>query len=297
MVFLLKNLKNKDKTSNSIKNPLDFSLWLTNSKFKNQVMQWYLFFYRGFPGWHTECLSIAYKYLGQNIDFHLGGLDHITIHNKNEYVQAQSIFNNKWVNKWIHSNFLLVNNNKMGKSKNNYILLNRIYKFGYNSLHFRYLCMNSKYESFLIFTWIKLKNTKHIYYKLYNMVIHVLGYKKKLLIFSIFQSKYYKRLILSIGNNFHTPKIIELIWKICKDSTISRYYKVIIIKICNTMLALTLIKCKSPFVSHKYLSLMKKRYNIRKKHLWIKADIIREKLIKHNILLEDFKYTTKWYNT
>ena len=72
------------------KNPFDFGLWFTNSKFNNQEMQWDSPFGRGYPGWHIECSCIAMKNLGEYLDIHCGAEDAIFPHHTNEIAQSES---------------------------------------------------------------------------------------------------------------------------------------------------------------------------------------------------------------
>ena len=67
--------------------PQDFVLWFTKSKFGDQDMQWDSPWGRGYPGWHIECSAIASHYLG-NIDIHCGGVDHIPVHHTNSLPKA-----------------------------------------------------------------------------------------------------------------------------------------------------------------------------------------------------------------
>lgn len=62
------------------RNPYDFVLWFTKSKFENQALTWDSPWGRGYPGWHIECSAMSMKYLGEHFDIHTGGIDHIPIH-------------------------------------------------------------------------------------------------------------------------------------------------------------------------------------------------------------------------
>jgi len=91
------------------KNPTDFVLWFTKSKFTDQTMQWESPWGRGYPGWHIECSAMSIKYLGNQIDIHCGGIDHIPVHHTNELAQAEGATNIKpWVLYWMHGNFMVL---------------------------------------------------------------------------------------------------------------------------------------------------------------------------------------------
>ena len=97
------------------KNPRDFVLWVTNSKFENHILNWESPWGVGYPGWHIECSAMSMKYLGDTIDIHCGGVDHIPIHHTNEIAQSEAATGKKWVNYWMHGEFLTENEGKMSK--------------------------------------------------------------------------------------------------------------------------------------------------------------------------------------
>ena len=104
------------------RNPHDFVLWFTESKFPDQEMKWDSPFGIGFPGWHIECTAIASKYLGERVDIHCGGIDHIPVHHTNELAQSEAAFGHKWVNYWFHVEFLIAKDGKMSKSSGGFSL-------------------------------------------------------------------------------------------------------------------------------------------------------------------------------
>jgi cysteinyl-tRNA synthetase len=123
------------------RNPLDFVLWFTNSKFTNQIMQWDSPWGKGFPGWHLECSAMSIKYLGERIDIHCGGVDHIPVHHTNEIAESEGALGHKWVNYWMHGEFLVLNNEKMSKSSGDFLTLSKLIEKGYSPLDYRYFCM------------------------------------------------------------------------------------------------------------------------------------------------------------
>ena len=129
------------------KNPADFVLWFTNSKFGNQELQWDSPFGRGFPGWHIECSGISIKYLGEYLDMHFGAEDAVFPHHTNEIAQSEAYLGHKWCNYWVHLSWLLTNNIKMSKSLGHVITVKTLKKEGYNPLAFRYFILTSYYPS------------------------------------------------------------------------------------------------------------------------------------------------------
>jgi cysteinyl-tRNA synthetase len=133
-------------------NPNDFVLWFTNSKFDHQAMQWDSPWGRGYPGWHLECSAMSMRYLGERIDIHCGGVDHINVHHTNEIAQSEGAVGHHWVNYWMHGEFLIMDSGRMGKSKGNMITLATLASEGYDPLDYRYFLLGAHYRTQLTFS-------------------------------------------------------------------------------------------------------------------------------------------------
>jgi cysteinyl-tRNA synthetase len=129
------------------RNPKDFVLWFTKSKFENQAMTWDSPWGRGYPGWHLECSAMSMKYLGEQFDIHCGGTDHIPVHHTNEIAQSEAATGKSpWVRYWLHGEFLLDDTGKMSKSKGEFLTLPYLEKQGYSPLDYRYFCLGAHYR-------------------------------------------------------------------------------------------------------------------------------------------------------
>ncbi len=135
------------------RNPFDFALWFTKSKFEHQAMLWDSPWGRGYPGWHIECSAMSMKYLGEHFDVHCGGIDHVPVHHTNEIAQSESATGHTWVNYWLHGEFLLMGRDKMAKSAGNFLTLSSLIEKGYHPLDFRYFCLGAHYRTQLMFTF------------------------------------------------------------------------------------------------------------------------------------------------
>ena len=116
------------------RNPGDFVLWFTISKFENHIMKWDSPWGVGYPGWHIECSGIASKYLGEYLDIHCGGVDNIFPHHTNEIAQSEAYFGHKWCNYWCHGAHLNDKNGKMSKSKGGILTVSKLMEEGYSPL-------------------------------------------------------------------------------------------------------------------------------------------------------------------
>ena len=134
--------------------PQDFALWFFRiGRFANHSLHWDSPWGSGFPGWHLECSAIIHKTLGEPIDIHTGGVDHIGTHHTNEIAQTEAAYGLKLANYWVHNEHLLADAQKMSKSKGNYYTLADVTKKGYDPLALRLLFLQSHYRSQSNFTW------------------------------------------------------------------------------------------------------------------------------------------------
>ncbi len=112
---------------------------------------------RGFPGWHLECSAMAMHYLGETIDIHTGGIEHINVHHTNEIAQSQGATGKKFSRYWFHTAFLNINNAKMAKSEGNFYQIKDLADRGFTPFVLRYFMFGSSYRKPLNFTWESLQ--------------------------------------------------------------------------------------------------------------------------------------------
>ena len=149
------------------RNPYDFVLWFTKSKFENQALVWDSPWGVGYPGWHLECSAMSMKYLGEQIDIHTGGIDHIPIHHTNEIAQSECATGKKWVNYWLHNEFLVMSkgkdgeSEKMSKSSGGFLTLQTLVEKGYDALDYRFFLLGGHYRSQLAFSWDAMDSAKN----------------------------------------------------------------------------------------------------------------------------------------
>ena len=138
--------------------PQDFVLWKA-PKEPNEP-RWPAPFGEGRPGWHLECSAMAMKYLGDTLDIHCGAVDLIFPHHENEIAQSEAVTGHPFVRFWVHGEHLLVDGEKMAKSKGNFFTLRDLLEKGYDPLTIRYLLVSVRYRKQLNFTFDGLKEAK-----------------------------------------------------------------------------------------------------------------------------------------
>jgi len=138
-------------TDETKRNASDFMLWFLNKP--THLMQWESPWGPGYPGWHIECSAMSMKYLGETFDIHCGGVDHITVHHTNEIAQSECATHHPFVKYWMHGEFLLMNKEKLSKSKGGSInTVQSLIEAGYDPLAYRYFCLQAHYRSELNFS-------------------------------------------------------------------------------------------------------------------------------------------------
>jgi cysteinyl-tRNA synthetase len=144
------------------RNPQDFVLWFTRSKFENQALVWASPWGRGYPGWHIECSAMSVKYLGEQFDIHAGGIDHISVHHTNEIAQSEAATGkHPWVRYWVHNAVLLTDKDKMSKSAGTFLTLQALTDRGYDPLDYRYFLLGGHYRSQLQFSWEAMEGARN----------------------------------------------------------------------------------------------------------------------------------------
>ena len=273
----------KDKNK---KNPHDFVLWFTKSKFQDQEMKWDSKYGRGFPGWHIECSAMATKYLGKQFDIHCGGIDHIPIHHTNEIAQSEAAFGIKpWVKYWMHGEFLvLAGNKKMAKSSENFITLQTLIDKGYDPLAYRYFCLGTHYRKPLMFSWEAMDSAQNALKKVQNKVLELLekpqeGKKNTEQYIEAFQH--------AINDDLNMPQALAAMWEMLKDKSINNKIKYRSLVEFDTIFGLKLKEIKRIKLSAKLQRFLEKREDARLKKDWKEADEIREKIKLLGYTIED----------
>lgn len=282
------------------KNPLDFVLWFTNSKFSNQIMQWESPWGKGFPGWHIECSAMSMKYLGERIDIHCGGVDHIPVHHTNEIAQSESAIGHKWVNYWMHGEFLVLDNGKMSKSKGDFLTITRLIEEGFNPLDYRYFCLQSRYRKQLVFSFESLTEARRSYSKLKEKIkkfeagrnIGETAYSSKV-------KSYQDKFLAQISDDLNIANAFTVLSEVIKDEALNNSEKFYLIEDFDKVFSLDLTKTEDKkeglSLDEEYIEkLILERNSARKEKAWARADEIRKLLLESNIELVDTKEGTSW---
>lgn len=203
---------NEDK-----RHAFDFALWKFSPKGEKRQMEWDSPWGRkGFPGWHIECSAMSMKYLGDHFDIHCGGIDHIPVHHENEIAQSEAASGKKFVNYWMHGEFMMVDGRRMGKSEGNAYLVNDLIEKGIDPLAFRYLNLGTHYRIQLNFTWEAVKAAETALSRMRRQVEELKSNQEGKRVGEIDQ-EYRAKFLMAINNDLNTAEALSLVWQIMKS--------------------------------------------------------------------------------
>ena len=274
------------------KNPFDFGLWFTDSKFNDQELKWESPWGVGYPGWHIECSAIALTYLGEHLDIHCGGIDNIFPHHTNEIAQSECYLGHKWCNYWVHMEFLNDKSGKMSKSKGTSKDLRSLIDKGYAPIVYRFFCLQSHYRKTLVYSLEGLDTATSAYNKLKRR-IKKLKENKEGDSDSKVITKYQEKFKEAFKNDLNTSLMLTTLYDVLKDET-NNNTKLYLIEDFDQVLSLDLLKDEEIDKDfEKYINEKIKERNIAKQNKdYQKADQIRNELLSKNVIIKDTREGT-----
>lgn len=281
------------------RNLSDFALWKWSPDDKKRDMQWEFKGRMGFPGWHLECSAIAIKTLGETLDIHTGGIDHIPVHHTDEIAQSESFTGKKFSNYWLHANFITVEGHKISKSLNNGFTLNDLKKRGFSPLDYKMLTLQSHFQTESDFSWealLSAQNRLKNWQKVAVMRFQTYNSKQNTDILPTKSAKNY--LLEALNDNLDTPKIFaridEIFTQILNSSKekISQANLAELLEFIDDILGLNLSDLDD--ITDKQKQLLIAREYARSEKNWAKSDEIRDELAESGVAINDTPSGTFW---
>jgi cysteinyl-tRNA synthetase len=262
------------------KNITDFALWKFSPKNEKRQMEWESPWGIGFPGWHIECSAMSKSLLGSHFDIHMGGIDHIPVHHTNEIAQSECANGEKYVNYWLHYNFLNDVSGKMSKSNGEFLRLKTLVDEGISPLAYRYYLLLAHYRSEIQFSFESLRAAETAYKKLYALASEWNDLYKSspetphaVLLKSFYSNLY---------DDVNTPKAIAVLWRMLGFEDISDEKKYVTLLAMDQTLGLNLRQAKKInfTVPEEVQKLLIERAMAREKKNFIKSDELRKSIEK-----------------
>ena len=292
---LIVGVRDSVEEDKSKRNPADFVLWFTLSKFENQIMKWDSPWGLGYPGWHIECSGISYKIFGEYLDIHCGGVDNIFPHHTNEIAQSESFVGHKWCNYWCHGAHLNDESGKMSKSNGEFLTVSLLKKKGYSPLDYRFFCLNSHYRNPLTFSFESLDGARNALNKLKNKIANLSDEGN---IDEEAINKYDNIFKDAVSNDLNTSSMITVLYDLLKDENVNDKTKRVLIEKFDEVLSLDLLKVEEMSIDSdlekEVNELIAKRAEAKKNKDFALADQIRDDLLSRNIKLIDTREGTKF---
>ena len=283
---LLVAVRNDIEEDNSKRNPFDFGLWFTNSKFNNQELKWDSPWGVGYPGWHIECSGISIEKLGNYLDIHCGAEDAVFPHHTNEIAQSEAYLGHNWCDFWVHMGFLNDKGGKMSKSRGEFLTVSLLEEKGYNPLSYRYLCLNSYYHNQLTFSYEILDGAENAYLKLKRKIASI---KDKGELNNDKITSYINKFKEEISNDLNSSNMITLLYYVLKDEELSGKSKLYLVEDFDKVLSLDLISNDEENSQDDSWIIVKieERRKAKEAKDYQKADAIRDELLEQGITLKD----------
>ena len=282
------------------RNVNDFVLWFTRSKFEDQALKWDSPWGVGYPGWHIECSCISMKHLGEYMDIHCGGVDNIFPHHTNEIAQSEGATGKPFANYWMHNGYININNEKMSKSKGDFLTVSLLEEKGYDPIAYRMFCLQSHYRKPLVFSYENLDNVESAYEKL---VKKIAGLKNEGEVDQKAFDAYKAKFEDAICNDLNTSMAITVVYDVVK-ADINDATKLALLNDFDRVLSLNLTTAGAKlleagtavdaeletFINEK----IAERAAAKKAKDFAKADAIRDELLAKGVAIKDTREGVVW---
>jgi cysteinyl-tRNA synthetase len=275
------------------RNPSDFALWFTKSKFENQELLWESPWGTGYPGWHIECSAMAMTYLGESFDIHCGGIDHIPVHHTNEIAQSEGATGKQFAAIWMHGGFLVLGKDKMSKSSGEFLTLDLLKERGYEPLSYRLFCLGGSYRQELSWSWQALESASNSLKRLKNNIIELKSKTGQARISTSELGPDAKALREAFDREVFTDlnfaAALAVLHETVNSKTVSGAEKLALLELYDLSLGLGISGWNetSDEIPEEVIRLVEQRNEARKNKNWAAADALRQQVFELGFSIED----------
>lgn len=288
------------------RNITDFAIWKFSPTNTKRDMEWDSPWGKGFPGWHLECSVIARETLGDQIDIHTGGIDHIPVHHTNEIAQTESVTGKQFASVWLHNNHIKVDGRKMSKSLGNIYTLSDIIGRGFTAMDFKLAVIERHYRTEGNFTWETLAAAHNRLHNWRNYValrhqahdtLHQDKIKKDENYVQFYAGR--QAIVEALEDDLDTPKALAIIdqeFSKLDNTPLDKIHQTSLIALIETiddLFGLNLLETTAD-VSDEIKQLLIERRRLRDNQDWAGSDHIRDELATQRITVKDTPSGTIW---
>ncbi|MDR3001941.1 MAG: cysteine--tRNA ligase [Fibromonadaceae bacterium] len=275
----------------------DFALWKFSPKDKKRAMEWESPWGVGFPGWHIECSAMAMALLGETLDIHCGGTDHIRVHHTNEIAQSECSTGKQFSRFWLHGEFLRESSSeKMSKSSGEFLTLGALMERRFDPIAYRLFSLTSHYRNYLNFSWEAMENAQISLNALRKKTEPFIGLEGE--VQSVDARMWSSKFSNCIGDDLNSSAAIGVLNLMFVDTSLANNEKAALIKEFDSVLGLDLLRAPEKKRSAEELAkveeLIKERNTARAAKNFAESDRLRDALLSLGAVVKDSKDGTSW---
>lgn len=277
----------------------DFVLWKAYDPMRDGKIYWESPFGPGRPGWHLECSAMAMKILGETIDIHVGGIDNMFPHHENEIAQSEACSGHKFVNIWMHSEHLVVDNKKMSKSLGNFFTLRDLLNKGFSGIQLRYMLLQTHYKTQLNFTLTGLEAVKGALQRLQDFIqrMNAIDQTRVFGLIDPILERAQAAFASSLADDLNISAALAAIFEMVRDVNALSDEKKIgkqeaekiigLLKCFNEVLGVLYFETAAEEIPKELDEALARRIQARQQKNWALADELRDFIISRGYIIED----------
>lgn len=287
---------------------VDFALWKAWDADDGDAF-WENELGKGRPGWSIECSAMSMKYLGDSFDIHTGGMDNKFPHHENEIAQSEAATGKKFVNYWLHSEFLNVRGEEMHKSVGNEVLLRDLFKQGWDPLTIRLFFFSARYRDAMDLTETALEQARSRRRRLQDFVDRLRSVPATAATTTASKGGLTEDLLsafeAALDDDLNTPEALASIFTFVKRANAlidagdlgSDAATSVLDALQRINSVLGIFKFERDALTPDLAALVERRDAARRKHDYAESDRIRDMLLSRGIAVEDTPSGTRWKRT
>lgn len=261
------------------RNVSDFAVWKFIQPGERHAMRWDYLGRPGYPGWHLECATIIHEELGEPIDIHTGGIDHLPVHHTNEIAETYAMTGKPLARYWLHCDFITIDGQKVSKSLGNTYTLEDLAERGYSAMDYKMWLLSGHYQGTRNFTFDSLEAAKN---RRNNWRARVaMCYQQEI----TGNKDTYEKILSAVNNNLNSAEAFAIIDN--SNLNLDDWKKI------DELFGLRLI-ADTPDISEEQYALIRERDEARAARDFAKSDEIRNKLLADGIAIKDTPSGGMW---